>query len=131
MSEFKEVKRIAGFTNNKDMQTIYLEMYKTSIDVCILNKELFKHNYKNFDIDGEFGAVTWKNKDGRIGVFFPTKKDVTYENITHEIVHIVDFIYANIESNHSPNNPEPTAYLHGFLMKRILEVMKDFKIRVK
>ena len=129
---FKEIKKYGGSTNGKNYFSFYIDIYRTDIDVCIGDEELFKYNFPEVEIKkGEdYGAITTEHK-GRIGVLFKDKKQVSFSNINHEIVHLVDFVYENIGAIHQIDNPEPTAYLSGYIAGEISKGLKDLKIKIK
>lgn len=99
-------------------------LYGTEFTVIIYNSnEEFIKKYPDLEIENFDGAVFWR-EDKLYIVFSAEKKDYpTPGIIAHESKHLVNNIFIQINHKLSRWNDEPEAYLLGWIVNRIHEIL--------
>lgn len=90
-----------------------------------LNKVVKKYNLEgNW---GNYGALTFSNKS-KFRHYVVAFTDANHlSNIAHEIVHIKNHIFLDINAKIDLYNDEPEAYLTGWLFDQINNFLNPFK----
>lgn len=85
------------------------------------HKLQFRDEIKNFD------AFVFQDPKNRLNYFICfEKKYISYDNISHEIIHLVNAIYLDHGIFHDCNNDEWSAYFTGWLTKKITNILKPY-----
>ena len=99
-------------------------LYGTKFTIVIYNSnEEFKQKFKKIEISNFDGAVFYE-KDELFIVFSAEKKGYpTPGIIAHEAKHLVNNIFIEISHDLDRYNDEPEAYLLGWIVNRIHELL--------
>ena len=103
-------------------------LYGTKFTIVIYNSnEEFKQKFKKIEISNFDGAVFYE-KDELFIVFSAERKGYpTPGIIAHEAKHLVNNIFIEISHDLDRYNDEPEAYLLGWIVDRIHEVLNKTK----
>jgi hypothetical protein len=107
-------------------KTIEVPIYGCDLTI-ILTKDLNEvvKKYKLQGDWGNYGALTFSDKP-KFRNYVTAFTDAGHlSNIAHEVVHIKNHIYSDINSNIDLHNDEPEAYLTGWLFDKIYEFLKQ------
>jgi hypothetical protein len=108
------------------MKIIKIPIYQCKLTI-ILDKDLsyIQKKYKTKDLS-DYGAVTMRvpNKFSEYIIAFEYNEGSI---ISHEIVHLKNYIYQDCSIELDRYNDEPEAYLTGWLFKQIEEFLNDKK----
>ena len=109
-------------------KTIEVPIYGCDLTI-IFTKDLNEvvKKYKLKGDWGNYGALTFSDKP-KFRNYVVAFTDANHlSNIAHEIVHIKNHIYSDINSDIDLHNDEPEAYLTGWLFDQINNFLKPFK----
>jgi hypothetical protein len=108
-------------------KTIKIQIYHCWLTIIVAeNFDYVEKKYNTVPL-GEYGAVTLKDLDQyRHFVMAFTDKD-HLSNIAHEIVHLKNYIYSEVNAKLDTDNDEPEAYLTGYLFDEIYNFLHKLK----
>lgn len=110
-------------------KTFKLKILHGSVTVVVskdLSKIAKKHKleFRSDDIKN-YDAFVFQAKKNRLDYFICFEKNYTsHATIAHEITHLVNYIYRDHGIFHDMDNDEWTAYLTGWLTKKIYKILK-------
>lgn len=116
----------------KGQYKVKIDVYGVVFTVAIGRKAIIASTYKDYKtdivphIDRSLGFVTgwgWCNESPWLVGF---TKIPTSNIIAHESHHLVNFIMDHIGLKYDFTNDEPTAYLHGYVVEKITEVVNKY-----
>lgn len=98
-------------------------------DITKVNKLITGNFKKDKKSEPNYLATTFDNinKKGYVTYFICFKEIPSNNTLSHEIVHLISFLYRDYGIKHKKNNDEWTAYLTGYLFETIEEILYNFK----
>jgi hypothetical protein len=103
-------------------------IYNTVIKIHIGDTEKIDKKY-GFENSSKFNAYVFEsNPEDKHDYVVVLREGLKSEIIVHEVVHLVNFIFRDIQHETSHENDEPQAYLTQWLYKKI---KKEYKKRNK
>ena len=107
-----------------------LKILRGTVNVVVkkdFTKLAKKHNLEFRDEIKNYDAFVFQDSKNRLNYFICfEKKYISNDNVSHEIVHLVNAIYLDHGIFHDSNNDEWTAYFTGWLAKKITNILKPY-----
>lgn len=109
---------------------INIPIYFGYVDVYVLDTmndpiipEGWRHGYASL-------TENTKTKTGiQLINLYITPKEITIKNVSHEIVHIVNMKFQNVDVRLDYINDEPQAYFTGFLTESIWNFLEPHRVK--
>ncbi len=99
----------------------------TVVDSKDLSKIAKEHNVQFRDSVECYDAFVFQSEKNRLEYFICfEKKYISFSNISHEIVHLINAIYIDHGIFQDEKNDEWTAYFSGWLTKKICKILKPY-----
>ena len=92
--------------------------------LTIIHCDSWKELDLDIEVDERVGEFCYKKTEHEYYLCFKTKNAAA---ITHEIVHLVNFIYLDHSIKKSRTNDEPEAYLFAWLFNKVFKFIKQCK----
>lgn len=115
-------------------KTIDIDVYPGNFKIILTNHKealdrMMDHDWK------EYATTFHRSLEGRNTVAIVINPwnipAVTHGVIAHECSHAADYIFEYIDAKHDFDNPEPYAYLVGWICEKVYEFIYEHKLQSK
>lgn len=117
-------------------KTIEFPIYAGNLKIILSNDTEKVNDLLNYDCFS-YATTFHRGMDGMrteaIVLNFDNECSITHATIAHESVHAADFLFESIDAKHAFDNPEPYAYLVGWICDQVYDFIyeKNFQSKIK